>query len=855
MYKHNNKMHTYIYTYLYTGMSLLWQQGVPKMKLRVYQLDRVVKWTLPKLHKHLIDIQLTPEVLVAQWFITLFTYTVPLELTLRVFDYIFLEGWSGMFRVALALLKSLDSAIRDTDLEGVGAIMKEWRNMIGSKGTSSLKNREGEIMRIANVMVINDDVLMKLQESFALEVIHHSEMALSNAVPTTSTSSNAGSGPAYESVKSIKSAYESVTSPNSKAKAKAAMHPQQDAWLDRYGDVVSDEMGEDILKVRDELQNMEVQMDVDKQYIQAKIVLACEAHRDAQTDLDEAIAVHTSWIMAVADLQNELEAALENAKLVAHAASMDEDGLSRSMSKNEIKLISDLIDRTSSLEQLPSLTGMDDTVELIGDITDYKMVDLKASRRTGSLRGSQGVSPRAGNGSSPQSGETSVEVNSAREGKRNESVTDTLEDIVDDANVIARMRLDGSAQAVKEISPPRSRQLSISSEQDNPATPSGTMGDAGGDGDGVAERSRSGSFEESDKNADVWRDASGTPLNGTPLTRTPLLGTPLKAGDHEVALNSPKPNSHNALAAPHASNTVNPDSSASSDSKPSSSTITSGLLGGGAGLLGGVSLNRNNAEMGSKDHSLLAASEKNPTSIGASKGAFASSNSSSGVVRARRALRSTARNSFEPLDAQSSVEKPNDAQSSVVMPSDTPTPGSAITKHSDSDIETRTIFEKNLSSLTTYSPTLSSPPIDTELEDVSLLTGSAELRGDANISSGDDVEDFKGVGGARESAHSPGRGMANGRGLVDTYNTTPQMPPQSKDAGLASGVTSGARGSKPIIGGVSVPNSPVPSFFYPSLGIVSAPAQAQSPTSAAGSSNMSTIEIGSSFHLDRQVIR
>lgn len=101
------------------GLSGLWQAGVPKMKLKVYQLDRVLKWTLPRMHSHFKEIHLTPEILVAQWFITLFSYTVPLPLTLRLWDYIFLTGWAGMYRVALALLKCLESNLENEDLEAV----------------------------------------------------------------------------------------------------------------------------------------------------------------------------------------------------------------------------------------------------------------------------------------------------------------------------------------------------------------------------------------------------------------------------------------------------------------------------------------------------------------------------------------------------------------------------------------------------------------------------------------------------------------------------------------------------------------------------------------------------------------
>jgi hypothetical protein len=101
------------------GMHGMWQVGVPKMKLRVFQLDKILRWTLPRLHAHFTAIQLTPEILVAQWFITLFSYTVSINRTMLLWDYIFLEGWSGIFRVVFSILKILEPTILDVDLEGV----------------------------------------------------------------------------------------------------------------------------------------------------------------------------------------------------------------------------------------------------------------------------------------------------------------------------------------------------------------------------------------------------------------------------------------------------------------------------------------------------------------------------------------------------------------------------------------------------------------------------------------------------------------------------------------------------------------------------------------------------------------
>jgi hypothetical protein len=100
-------------------MAGLWQASVPRLKLRVYQFDRIMKWQLPNLHAHLQEIELAPEIFVAQWFVTLYSYTLPVALTMRIWDYIFLKGWPAMFRVAMSLLQELQGNMLLMDLEQV----------------------------------------------------------------------------------------------------------------------------------------------------------------------------------------------------------------------------------------------------------------------------------------------------------------------------------------------------------------------------------------------------------------------------------------------------------------------------------------------------------------------------------------------------------------------------------------------------------------------------------------------------------------------------------------------------------------------------------------------------------------
>ena len=309
----------------------LWQAGVPKMKLRVYQLDRLLRWTLPKLHTHFNEIQLAPEILVAQWFITIYSYTVPIALTMRLWDYIFLGGWPAMYRIALALMSALEPQLLELDLEGIGLMMRDWKKSSGSKVQAKLAQDFGpeKILHMASSMSASSEVLQRLQENFALEMIAMCEScaastaaAAAAAAASTATSDAAnfffsssssfsGSGSATDDlVAAAMSGFQSGVaamaaglsmSPmggvgggkrrsenESESGNVVSLGPDHSQWLSRYGEELSEDMVRDVLNVRDELRALELQTENDKQSIQARILRACESCRAAEGEVRDA---------------------------------------------------------------------------------------------------------------------------------------------------------------------------------------------------------------------------------------------------------------------------------------------------------------------------------------------------------------------------------------------------------------------------------------------------------------------------------------------------------------------------------------------------------------------------------------
>ncbi|XP_050103248.1 uncharacterized protein LOC126583000 isoform X1 [Malus sylvestris] len=79
--------------------------GLPLVQQYLFQLDQLVKEHLPKLGEHFSQEMINPSMYASQWFITVFSYSFPFHLALRIWDVFLYEGVRIVFKVGLALLK------------------------------------------------------------------------------------------------------------------------------------------------------------------------------------------------------------------------------------------------------------------------------------------------------------------------------------------------------------------------------------------------------------------------------------------------------------------------------------------------------------------------------------------------------------------------------------------------------------------------------------------------------------------------------------------------------------------------------------------------------------------------------
>jgi hypothetical protein len=161
----------------------LWGPGTPKVKLRSFQYDQLLRKRLPELHAHFKTIQFTPDVLVSQWFMTLFCYTLTLEMTLHVWDFIFFQGWPGIFAVSLAILDLVAHQLTAMSLDDVGMMMRKWRS-----GQLGLECTSRELILRALKVRVTAAQLQSLQDQFAMELLRELQVHLKTqrmlALPT-----------------------------------------------------------------------------------------------------------------------------------------------------------------------------------------------------------------------------------------------------------------------------------------------------------------------------------------------------------------------------------------------------------------------------------------------------------------------------------------------------------------------------------------------------------------------------------------------------------------------------------------------------------------------------------------------
>eukprot|EP00049_Salpingoeca_infusionum_P007834 m.126659 g.126659 ORF g.126659 m.126659 type:complete len:573 (+) comp13840_c0_seq1:354-2072(+) len=125
------------------GLRGLYKPSMADLPLRLYQLEKVIQSTFPKLAEHFDEIGLKPSMYASQWFLTLFVSSLTLDCSLAVLDMVLVLGPDFVFNVALAIIGSNHDYLLRSHFEQVMTILS------GSSLADMFKGRERNLIQSA----------------------------------------------------------------------------------------------------------------------------------------------------------------------------------------------------------------------------------------------------------------------------------------------------------------------------------------------------------------------------------------------------------------------------------------------------------------------------------------------------------------------------------------------------------------------------------------------------------------------------------------------------------------------------------------------------------------------------------
>ena len=159
------------------------------------------------------------------------------------------------------------------------------------------------------MLVINKEVLVKLEEAFAREIMQLSHYTNHATLPSPAEfdqSSRAklffgGSADSRDNGKpashisrpnSLRRSRSDSKEGNDRLKEKIKLGEEEPTfWLLRYGEKLTQSQAHELMQIQLDLKTMEEQTESDKNYIQSRIIVACNRNRETQEELSEALQV------------------------------------------------------------------------------------------------------------------------------------------------------------------------------------------------------------------------------------------------------------------------------------------------------------------------------------------------------------------------------------------------------------------------------------------------------------------------------------------------------------------------------------------------------------------------------------
>ena len=143
------------------GLEGFYSDTFPLYHQFVYQFDRLFEKHLPKLKQHFDQIGYPAPVWLQKWFMTLFLYSFPLKLWIRLWDNLLVEGLVLIFKFPLAIMTILENVLLKWNFEEVNDILSNLRTVDDTNANSNqawLPNTEKIILKARNIKLDTEEL-------------------------------------------------------------------------------------------------------------------------------------------------------------------------------------------------------------------------------------------------------------------------------------------------------------------------------------------------------------------------------------------------------------------------------------------------------------------------------------------------------------------------------------------------------------------------------------------------------------------------------------------------------------------------------------------------------------------------
>jgi hypothetical protein len=197
---------------------------------------------------------------------------------MRIWDYVFLSGWEGLFRVAVSLLGTAEQVLLQvSDMEGVSMLMKQWRSH--SRGMLLDELTVEEVLdkaRQQSERQLTEEALLKLSEAYAWELLLLGQLRCRELGLIDNTADSCtGTTTSADSEQENKP---SANMNNNTGRSGDSSPDKPTYWLTRYAYKLTPPVSLELSQISQTIRRLDSQIDTDKGMMTQKILAACATH-------------------------------------------------------------------------------------------------------------------------------------------------------------------------------------------------------------------------------------------------------------------------------------------------------------------------------------------------------------------------------------------------------------------------------------------------------------------------------------------------------------------------------------------------------------------------------------------------